>query len=181
MTWTRTDSGLAWTLTAKAYTSQGQQTDIRLATFKSYGYKSSSAYCDNLFSTNEVTFLCETWLTVAECQQVKKSLGNTHWSSLKSSMDTTSLHVGRPYGGVGFICRKNKDISYTEIDLQHDRLHCVKLYNGTNTLMYVIGVYMPFNLEISFRNRFCSLHTSEASQSNMVQNKANEDTQCFIV
>ena len=98
VTWTGADSGLAWTLTAKAYTSQGQQTDIRLATFNCYGYKSSSAYCDNLFSTNEVTFVCEAWLTVAECQQVKKSLENTHWSSLKSSMDPKNLHMRHPYG-----------------------------------------------------------------------------------
>ena len=36
------------------------------------------------------------------------------------------LHAA-PIRGVGFICRKNKDISYTEIDLKPDRLHCVKL------------------------------------------------------
>jgi len=53
--------------------------------------------------------------------------------------------VGRPYRGIGFICRKNKNISYSEVDLHHERLNCVKISNKKNTVFYALGVYMPYN------------------------------------
>jgi len=140
-----TDMVLTTTSTYPTNSGMSDQHNLSLATFNCYGYKSSSSYCNELFSTNDVTFLCETWLTVSECKHVHKSLEKSHWTSLKSSMDPTRTNVGRPYGGVGFICRKMQDICYSEVDMKHPRLHCVKLSNGKTTIMYVLGIYMPFN------------------------------------
>jgi len=120
-------------------------TDISIASFNCYGYKSSAAYCEKLFNNCDITFLSEHWLTVAECLHLKKDFETTHWTSVKSSMDPCTLHVGRPFGGVGFICRKNKHITYTEVDTKNERLQCIKLSDKTRTIMYLMGVYMPYN------------------------------------
>ena len=96
---------------------------------------------------SHIAFLCEHWLRPCEIPGTKQLLAQENMiSSFKSSIDPEEPLIGRPFGGVGFICKKVNGIVYKFTDIENDRLSAVKLIQkGTGkTLLNIIGVYMPY-------------------------------------
>ncbi|KAK2143702.1 hypothetical protein LSH36_819g02040 [Paralvinella palmiformis] len=59
-------------------------------------------------------------------------------------MDPDKVHEGRPYGGVGFICRRRNNLVFTSIQVDNDRISGFQIkYNDTN-IMAIFGVYLPY-------------------------------------
>lgn len=123
----------------------GDSIDINLLSFNCQSFKASSGMILNELKRNcDVAFLSETWLRPGEIAPVERDLKSMDlWADLKSSM-TTELHMGRPFGGVGFLCKKRKDISYKPIHIENERIAGLEiLYKGKNMLT-VLGVYLPY-------------------------------------
>ena len=66
---------------------------------------------------------------------------------MKSSMDCESNACGRPFGGIGFICKQNDGFRYAPVQCTSDRLMGLHVYFGKSrtktTTLY--GAYMPYN------------------------------------
>ena len=59
-------------------------------------------------------------------------------------MDPEVIQRGRSYGGVGFICKKQNNISYRNVNVDSDRVSVVEVLYNHKTILTVVGVYMPF-------------------------------------
>ena len=63
---------------------------------------------------------------------------------MKSSVDPEVVLEGRPYGGVGFICKNIPGISYVNVQTDNDRLCVLQIKSNSKVLLTIIGVYMPY-------------------------------------
>lgn len=123
-----------------------EKTGFSCVSFNCFGFKSSSAYVEKLCNEYDVCFLCEHWLRPHELSALTCSLSkNKLWSVLKSSMDPEVIQRGRSYGGVGFICKEKKGVSYRSLDVESDRICALQVVSSQSTIFTVIGVYMPYN------------------------------------
>ena len=59
---------------------------------------------------------------------------------MKYSVDPEELLVGRPYGGVGFIANKVKNITYKPLHVDSDRITGVQLVSGGEIILTLFGV-----------------------------------------
>ena len=64
---------------------------------------------------------------------------------LKSSVDPTTQLQGRPYGGLGFLCKKIEAYAFKLIESDCDRLLGIQLLKNQAVLLCVLGVYLPYN------------------------------------
>ena len=93
---------------------------------------------------SNITFISEHWLRPNELSDIGNFFGFKGYQSfLKSSIDPTETLKGRPYGGVGFICKLLKDIVFNEISIDHKRISAIQVLNHGNIIMTIFGVYMP--------------------------------------
>ena len=76
---------------------------------------------------------------------LSKEVFNPFYVTMKSSLKSDDLAVGRPFGGVGFVCRKRRDITYVPINCESDRLHGLEVMFRGSKVLTVYGVYMPHN------------------------------------
>ena len=90
------------------HTSQGHAT-LSVLTFNCYGLKSSLNYAKELMNTNDVIFLNEHWLMDSDILVIKAILSE-YDVYIKSSMDGESNACGRPFGGIGFICKQKAGV-----------------------------------------------------------------------
>ena len=113
-------------------------------TFDCYGLKSSIAYVKELSSRYNFNFICEHWLKPSDIQSVKECLGNK-WSYFKSSMKADEVVLGRPFGGVGFVCELTPELSYNIVNCDSDRIAAIKVKKNNVVLLTLIGAYLPTN------------------------------------
>jgi exonuclease III len=119
---------------------------LNCVSFNCLGYKSSSAFVDNLCKKYDICFLCEHWLRPCEITPIQSLLKDKClWSSFKSSIDPEAASVGRPYGGVGFVCKESSDLSYQVLDVNSDRICAIQVISSHSVILSCIGVYLPFN------------------------------------
>ena len=93
----------------------------------------------------DILFLSESWLLQSEIVTLSKEVFNPFYVTMKSSLKSADLTVGRPFGGVGFVCRKRRDITYVPINCESDRLHGLEVMFRGSKVLTVYGVYMPYN------------------------------------
>ena len=96
---------------------------------------------------NAIFFICEHWLRIEELNGINTLCDSEGlWSHFKSSVDPEENLSGRPYGGVGFICKRanNKDYSFRIINIDNDRISALQVTKNGKVLLNVIGVYLPF-------------------------------------
>ncbi len=67
-----------------------------------------------------------------------------YWSHMKSSIDPEEVLQGRPYGGVGFICKRIQGLIYKPIEVDNDRITGVQLVQSGKVILNIIGVYLPY-------------------------------------
>ncbi len=95
--------------------------------------------------TSDIGFICEHWLRPCEIPALKKALKEAGlWSCLKSSINPEEVLIGRPYGGVGFVCKPMTGIEFRPFEVDCDRIMCIQLINNNRVKLNVIGVYMPY-------------------------------------
>ena len=93
----------------------------------------------------DVLFLSETWLRPCELHTFNTCFkNNQYWCNLKSSMDPEVVHDGRPFGGVGFVCKKLNGVSYIPIKCESDRISGIQLTANGKIILTIIGVYLPY-------------------------------------
>jgi len=120
--------------------------DFKICGFNCYGFRSSAAYVRELCQLHDMTFICEHWMTASECSNMKYLFDDKqYWSNCKSSMDPTINKSGRPWGGVGWICKKSSGITYSTIDTNNNRLHVCDVQYFGKIILRLCGVYLPFN------------------------------------
>ena len=120
--------------------------NFKCVSFNSYGFKSSSAFIKELCENNEVVFICEHWLNMHEISQIQNQLNNDgYWSTLKTPMNPELIQHGRSFGGVGFIGRKLNNVTYKIINVDSDRICAIEILYDTQSILTIIGVYMPFH------------------------------------
>ena len=93
-----------------------------------------------------IIILCEHWLIESEIVTICDEVFKPYCVHMKSSMTSEDLTMaGRPYGGVGFVCKQKAGFTYDEIKCDSDRVMGLDIsYNGCKVIT-VCGVYMPYN------------------------------------
>ena len=115
--------------------------------YNCHGFKSAHKFItDELLHGTDIAFLCEHWLRPSELSEVHLALKESDfWVNLKSSMDVENTEsLGRPYGGVGFICRKREHFQYKKVHVPNDRIDCIEVLIRDTAKMLVFGVYLPY-------------------------------------
>ena len=83
---------------------------FKCVSFNCLGYKSSAGFIEELCKEYDICFLSEHWLRPSELNSVQSLYKDKYaWTHLKSSVNPEMVCVGRPHGGVGFMCREMKE------------------------------------------------------------------------
>ena len=128
------------------------QTDI--LSINCQGIKSNFNYINYLLNNEcDLMFVCEHWLKPCDLVEMNTTFRNNNfWCNLKSSILADQLLVGRPYGGVGFICRKPLNCNIKEIPQDDDRISVIQIVNHGQITLTIVGIYLPFFSGTSFEN-----------------------------
>ena len=119
---------------------------FKCVSFNCLGYKSSAGFIEELCKEYDICFLSEHWLRPSELNSVQSLYKDKYvWTHLKSSVNPEMVCVGRPHGGVGFMCREMKDVTYQILQVDSDRVCAIQVIVKEEIVLTCIGVYMPFN------------------------------------
>lgn len=116
-----------------------------IITLNCQGLTGNLAYVDYLVNTQcDIMFLNEHWLKPSELHTINEVYKNNNlWSNLKSSIPADIVLEGRPFGGVGFICRSIPGCSIKDVPCLNERVSVIQLVNNGKVTLTIIGVYMP--------------------------------------
>ena len=120
---------------------------FKVCCFNCNGYKGSQAYVDELIKMHDITFLSGHWLRQNEIRLVNEKLSKSsdkYWSCLKSSIDSEIDLTGRPFGGIGFICKQYDGVYYKEIECDCDKISVIQICDNTGVKTAVFGIYLPY-------------------------------------
>ncbi len=96
---------------------------------------------NEMMNNSNIAFLCETWLKQYELQNMNKCFKDQRlWSHLKSSVEPEEVLLGRPNGGLGFVCKLIDRVIYKPIEVDCDRIIGLQLINNSNIILNIIGV-----------------------------------------
>ena len=62
---------------------------------------------------------------------------------MKSSMNQEEMLTGRPYGGIGFVAKCLKHISYRPVSVNSKRIAGVQLVTNGEVILTIYGLYLP--------------------------------------
>ena len=114
------------------------ETHIDILSIICQGIKILNNECD-------LMFVCEHWLKPCDLVEINSIFRNDNfWCNLKSSIPADQLLIGRPYGGVGFICRKPLNCNIKEIPQEDDRIPVIQIVNNGQIRLTIVGTYLPF-------------------------------------
>ena len=123
-----------------------QKTDFSVVNFNCFGFKSSFSSILNIMKNNDCMFICETWVKPNELGYLSKTLHDEgYWCHLKSSIDPEETLTGRPYGGVGFICRRKSGLTYIVLPCENERIMAMQLVTDGKVCLTIIGAYLPYH------------------------------------
>ena len=129
-------------------TSNGGTRGLKVTAYNCNGFKSAHPFViSSAQEDSDVMFLSELWLRPHEIPLIEHELREQNlWSQLNSAMDPTDCapNPGRPYGGVGFVCKKVDGFSYRSILIENPRISALMLISHGSTVLTVFGVYLPF-------------------------------------
>jgi len=110
----------------------------------------------------DILFVSEHWLLTSEIMCFSKDILNNYDVFMKSSMTSEDLTTaGRPFGGVGFVCKRKTKFTYDTLQCESDRLIGLEVnYHGTKVLT-IYGAYMPY-------------HNGSARQTELYMSTLNE-------
>ena len=122
------------------------QHKLSVFSYNCYGINSSlNEIVEELRSNSNIAFICEHWQHQHELVGLKAMLAREgYWSHMKSSIDPEEVLQGRPYGGVGFICKRIQGLIYKPIEVDNDRITGVQLIQSGKVILNIVGVYLPY-------------------------------------
>ncbi len=98
---------------------------------------------NEIMNNSNITFLCETWQY--ELQNMNECFKDQGlWSHLQFSIYPEDILQGRPYGGLGFMCKPIDGVTDKPIEVDCGRSMGLQLINDSNIILNIIGAYMPF-------------------------------------
>ena len=107
---------------------------FKIVTFKCNGLKSSISYISKLLMENDIIFLNEHWLQVGEISSVN-GLFSDDVCFLKSIVNPELVLKGRPYGGVGFICRLQMALLFSSVPCDNITAYWSSIFSGKTEKM----------------------------------------------
>ena len=113
--------------------------------FNCAGVKNKLPYIAVLCEQSDIIFLQETWLMPHETNALDNVHPDFNNYSI-SSVDAGSVLVGRPYGGLTILYRKNLTVCGNVITFDDNRLVGFEITNE-NLVYLFINVYLPFYSE----------------------------------
>ena len=100
-------------------------------------------YINKLYDKNDILFLQEHWLFPSEFKIINDIIPEADFHFV-SAMNDNDLLSGRPYGGVGIIFKKNKNILFKPIVTQSKRICALDCVVNDNKFL-LLSIYMPCN------------------------------------
>ena len=119
---------------------------FNILSYNCKGFKSSFSTIDYFLNEQncDIAFVCEHWLTEQEIAGFKYSFNsNNIWVDMKSSMNQEEMLTGRPYGGIGFVAKCLKHISYRPVSVNSKRIAGVQLVTNGEVILTIYGLYLP--------------------------------------
>ena len=132
-------------------TGNDMPTTLTLETFNCHGFKQSTDFIIKRLSNTDIMCLCETWLKRQENDLISSVINGAGFSDefvvfQKSGMVDNDVNIkGRPYGGLAVICKKRKDLCFSWLPCDNDRL-CTILVSDhkNNPIQVIVNVYLPY-------------------------------------
>ena len=120
---------------------------LKICSFNMHGFNSGLSLAKILCSDYDLIFLQEHWLLKQDLYKLDMIDSNFKSNGL-SSMDQKSesgILVGRPFGGVGCLWRKNlsNSISMIQSNASHGRLISINLKFGSLDII-ITNTYFPY-------------------------------------
>ena len=115
---------------------------LRIVSFNCSGVKRNLGFIQMLCMRSDIVLLQETWLMPHELG-LFDSIDGDFCSFSQSSVDDSSLLVGRPYGGLSILWRRNLAQSSQIVGYDDDRMLALKLSCSFGEIM-IMNVYLPY-------------------------------------
>ena len=126
----------------------GSNIDLKLFTLNCNGVNGCiDELIHELYTQSDVIFICEHWLQQFEIPSVENALIDKGFVPyLKTSVNPEEVLYGRPYGGLGFICKNVDGVTYQNVDVDCDRISYLKVIQigSGKQLLNIFGVYLPY-------------------------------------
>lgn len=115
--------------------------NLSIASYNINGYKGAkSSYIKSILMDCDVLCIQEHWMLPGRCQSLLSDLDCQ--GVVLSSMNENVITSGRPYGGVGFIWRKNLIVKYKILKFDCAEICGIKILLN-NVWIGLFNVYMP--------------------------------------
>ena len=125
---------------------------VKLGSINCNGFKSFEPLAQNLLDKCDILCIQELMLTKQECVLLNSFNGDCYGYGVSPVDASSGIIRGRPFGGVGFIWKKQLDANIEIIECEFDWLCCIKISDSTKEY-YLLNVYLPYECEDN-RDRF---------------------------
>ena len=116
---------------------------LKIVTFNCHGFKSSVNDVLSLCETYDIIFLQELWLFSEDLTLLKNVHKNFDAHAICAMNDDGQLLVGRPYGGIGIMWRKNISHACNIVNLNDVRLLGINV-DTIEGKIFLLNVYLPY-------------------------------------
>lgn len=114
---------------------------LRIATYNCRGLNNGKCTISDLLQLHDICFIQEHWLFNENLLEI--NLHNDFLHVGVSSMDSSVLLHGRPYGGCAILFRKSIISSVSMLQTDAKRFCAVSLSNQFGSTLLLICVYLP--------------------------------------
>ena len=116
---------------------------LKIVSYNCRSVKNSQRDVIELCNKNDLIFIQEHWLPLQDLGYLN-SLHTDFYSFSSSPLDLREgIIVGRPYGGLGILYRKNLAGKVKLIESSDDRYMCIELITDSGKILF-INCYMPY-------------------------------------
>ena len=145
---------------------------INICTYNMYGFNQGKLCLNELCSVNDVIAVQEHWLSKHDLNKIMEFHSDFQgfgWSAMDERLERGVL-VGRPYGGLGLLVRKNLNIKVSHVTVESDcRCAAVKLCLTGGFQLLLIVVYFPcYEASLKYQNASDSLRVAFRLMKQMV-------------
>ena len=117
--------------------------NLKITSYNCNGFKFRNyGYVNEIFKKCDILMLQETWLYNFEHKNFMKEIPNCQYYAISGMDDADVSRVGRPYGGVSILWKKELKLTFVPIETNSDRI-CATHVNNSDCKFIIINVYMP--------------------------------------
>ena len=128
---------------------------LTICSYNIHGYNNTKTeYIKALLSKCQILMIQEHWLNGTQLDRFSNTFSCSSMHG-KTSIDTSTLLIGRPHGGCCFIYKNYLHSCIKIIPTLSDRFCCVSLTLSSSCIVYMFCDYMPCD-----NNYIDSLHVS---------------------